>query len=361
MSNLDVIVSCMDRKSGAGEGPASNRYAFWNNKGGTGKTSLAFQSIARYAEKNPQQRILAVDVCPQANLSELMLGGLSNKGSEKLLRRQGLVPRCSLGGYFQLRLPSPYSPPPFSAADFVTHPADYNKGIPANVDLICGDPLLELQSNAVNTLANNSIPGLNSWLAVADWINDLLRPIERQYDVVFFDLNPSFSLYTQIALASSNRIVLPVMADDSSRRAIQNAFSLIFGLKLPSAIYATYAFATKLRDAGRPLPKVHLIAKNRLTQYMGAASAYAAVLAAIEADVNALLSSNPELFTFRDISKGFVEIRDFQTTGVVAFAKGLPFSRLETGKQSINGHRVQVKDDYLVNAKKAIGSLVARL
>lgn len=75
-------------------------YVFWNNKGGTGKTSLAFQAICRYANKNPDKRILAIDMCPQANLSELFLGGLDNNGSRNLLERQGLVPRCSVGGYF---------------------------------------------------------------------------------------------------------------------------------------------------------------------------------------------------------------------------------------------------------------------
>ncbi len=337
------------------------KYAFWNNKGGTGKTSLGFQSINRYAEQNPKKRVLAVDVCPQANLSELMLGGLNHKGSEKLLERQGLVPRCSLGGYFQLRLPSPYTPPSFNANDFITKPNSYNKGVPANVDLVCGDPLLELQANAVNTLANNQIPGTNPWIAVVDWLKDFLDQVEEEYDTVFMDCNPSFSLYTQIALATCDRIVLPVMADDSSRRAIQNAFSLVYGLKLPSEIYAAYAFATKLKVAGRPLPKVHLIVKNRITQYMGAASAYAAVLDEIEMDVSKLLKSNPEIFTFNKIEDGFVEIRDFQTTGVVAFAKGLPFSKLQVGKQSINGHRVQVKEEYLNNAKEAIDNLASLL
>ena len=94
---------------------------------------------------------------------------------------------------------------------------------------------------------------------------------------------------------------------------------------------------------------------------MGAASAYAAVLAAVENDVSKLLKSNPDLFTFKTIEKGFVEIRDFQTTGVVAFAKGLPFSKLQVGKQTINGHRVQVKEDYLENAKSAIETLVSHL
>jgi cellulose biosynthesis protein BcsQ len=337
------------------------RYTFWNNKGGTGKTSLAFQSIARYAEKYPGKRVLAIDICPQANLSELMLGGLNNKGSEKLLARYGSVPRCSLGGYFQLRLPSPYAPPIFNAHDFVTSPSAYNSEIPPNIDLVCGDPLLELQANAVNTLANQNIPGTNAWISVIDWLKTFLEQVEKEYDAVFTDCNPSFSLYTQIALATTDRIILPVMADDSSRRAIQNAFSLIYGLKLPSEIYASYAFATKLRTADRQLPKVHLIAKNRITQYMGSASAYAAVVAAIEADVTRLLRSNPEIFSFGAIGSGVVDIRDFQTTGVVAFAKGLPFSRVSAGKTSINGHRVQVKADYLANCRSAIEDLVGHL
>lgn len=337
------------------------KYAFWNNKGGTGKTSLAFQAITRYAEKHPEKRVLAIDVCPQANLSELLLGGLNNKGSDKLLAQQGLVPRCSIGGYFQLRLPSPYVAPVFNAADFVTKPNTFNKNVPENIDLVCGDPLLELQANAVNTLANNQIPGSNPWISVVDWLADFLKKIENDYDTVFMDCNPSFSLYTQIALAACDRVVLPVMADDSSRRAIQNAFSLVYGLKLPSEIYAAYAFATKLKEASRELPKVHLIVKNRLTQYMGAASAYAAVLAAIEKDVEKLLKSNPEIFNFDAVRQGFVEIRDFQTTGVVAFAKGQPFSRVQVGKQAINGHRVQVRKDYLDNAIEAMEGLVNRL
>jgi len=337
------------------------RYTFWNNKGGTGKTSLAFQAITKYAQLHPKGRVLAIDLCPQANLSELLLGGLNNRGSDKLLARHGLSPRCSIGGYFQLRLPSPYTVPNFTANDFITVPYEFNPGIPENIDLVCGDPLLELQANAVSTLANQNIPGTNAWIAVIDWLDSFLKQIAPNYKAIFMDCNPSFSLYTQIGLAATDRIILPVMADDSSRRAIQNAFSLIYGLKLPSEIYASYAFATKLRDAGRVLPKVHLIAKNRITQYMGSASAYAAVLAAIENDIQSLLSKNPDIFSFTKISEAFVEIRDFQTTGVVAFAKGLPFSMLQAGKQTINGHRVQVKQEYLNNSRKEIAKLASHL
>ncbi|KZS61124.1 ATPase [Mycobacterium kansasii] len=336
-------------------------YGYWNNKGGTGKTSLCFQSVCFYADQHPEERVLVLDVCPQANLSELLLGGLANGGSNRLLARQGAVPRATIGGYFQHRLPAPYQPPVIDPQDYITTPSEFNPEIPNNVDLICGDPLLELQANAISTLANNSIPGTDTWIAVLDWIKDLLSPLAGKYDVAFVDCNPSFSIYTQIALSAVDQMVLPVMADDSSRRAIQNAFSLVYGLKLPSDIYATYAFATRLRNAGRTLPKVHLIVKNRLTQYMGPASAYAAVLNSIDNDVEKLIESNADIFSFVQLDDGLVDVRDFQTTGVVAFAKGTPLYGLKPGKREVMGQRVVVNAPYQQNCVEHMNDLVAKL
>lgn len=338
-------------------------YGFWNNKGGTGKTSLCFQSICFYANQHPDERVLVIDVCPQANLSEMMLGGLANNGSARLLARQGATPRATIGGYFQRRLPSPYTPPAVDPQDYITTPSEFNEEIPENVDLICGDPLLELQSNAISTQANSEIPleDTTAWVAVIDWLKNLLDPVRDKYDVAFVDCNPSFSIYTQIALSTVDRLVLPVMADDSSRRAIQNAFSLVYGLKLPSDIYARYAFATRLRAANRSLPQVHLIAKNRLTQYMGPASAYAAVLNSIDTDVEKLMTSNRDIFTFSDVEDGLVNVRDFQTTGVVAFAKGTPLYALRPGKRDVMGQRIVVNAPYQVQCVAAMNDLVAKL
>lgn len=334
------------------------KYGFWNNKGGTGKTSLNFQAILAFAEKHPDQRILAMDLCPQANLSELMLGGLVGHGSRNLLTIQGQTPRASAGGYFQLRLPSPYAPPSFLPSDFIVNPHRYNSHIPENISLFPGDPLLELQATAVSTLANTQIPGSNPWLAVIDWLRDFIDPITNDYDTAFIDCNPSFSMYTQIALSVVDYLILPVMADDSSRRALQNAFSLIYGLHLPSPIYAQHSFAFKLKNENRTLPKVHLIVKNRLTQYMGAASAYRAVLKSIDDQLQILLSSNPEIFSFTQVTDGVFDMRDFQTTGVVAFAKGQSFSSLNAGRHNISGRRVQIKEEYRRQAAQAIDAFV---
>lgn len=337
------------------------RYAFWNNKGGTGKTSLSFQSICRYATLNPDSRLLVIDVCPQANLSELFLGGLMHDGGNTLLKRQGLSTRCTIGGYFQQRLPNPYGTPTIDTAAFITSPSEYNSEIPTNISLICGDPLLELQANAISTLANNRIPGTNTWIEVIDWISDLLKACSDDYDAVFVDANPSFSIYTQIALSACNRLILPVMADDSSRRAIKNAFSLLYGLRLPSDIYAEHAFATHLQAIERPLPQAHLLVKNRLTQYMGPASAYNAVLQSIKTDLASLLESHPGFFTFSSVPEGIVNVRDFQTAGVVAFARGCPFYSLRSGKFDVGGRRVQVNEEQRELCVQAIDNIATKL
>ena len=336
-------------------------YGFWNNKGGTGKTSLAFQVACSYASTHRDGRVLVVDMCPQANISELFLGGLVNGGSRNLLQQQGKTPRASIGGYFQHRLPAPYTAPSFQPRDFITTPRDFNRNIPGNIDLICGDPLLELQANAMSTLANTQVPGTKTWLSVVDWLSDLLEPIRENYKTIFIDSNPSFSIYTQIALSVVNDLVLPVMADDSSRRALQNAFSLVHGLMLPSPIYADHNFAGRLNDEGRVLPVAKLIVRNRITQYMGDASGYAAVLREIERDVAGLLDSNPEVFSFTSVRDGFISIRDFQTTGVVAAARGCPINRLPSGKLDIRGRRVQVNEDQRLLCVSAIQDLVSLL
>lgn len=289
------------------------------------------------------------------------MGGLNQGGGEVLLMRQGTIQRATISGYFQLRLPSPYSVPLFNPRDYLTKPHEYNQYIQDNIDLLCGDAMLELQSNAISTLANNQIPGTNTWVAIINWLNDFIQPIEKDYDMVFLDANPSFSMYTQIAIATSTKMVLPVMADDSSRRAIQNAFSLVYGLKLPFEIYSKYAFAEKLKEVDMPLPKVYMILKNRLTQYMGAASAYATVLQEIDKDVLSLLKTYPDMFAFKTLDMGIIDVRDFQTTGVVSAARGCPLRKLKSGRLELMGKRVTVREEYRQNCIDNVETIVTRM
>lgn len=172
---------------------------FWNNKGGTGKTSLSFQTICAFASQNAQSRILVIDVCPQANLSELLLGGQEHEGGKNLLVLHGNAGRQSIGGYFQTRLPKPFDNAAVASSGFISKPRDYNSYIPDNISLLAGDPLLELQANAISTLANTQIPGTDSWVAIVSWIRDFIASADGEYDYCFIDMNPSFSMYSDRA------------------------------------------------------------------------------------------------------------------------------------------------------------------
>jgi cellulose biosynthesis protein BcsQ len=334
---------------------------FWNNKGGTGKTSLSLQSICSFAMQNPQSKILVFDVCPQANLSELFLGGQENGGGKHLLMLHGEIVRRSIGGYFQDRLPKPFDSNGILPTNYISQPNLINAKIPNNISLVAGDPLLELQSNAISTLANTQIPGTNSWAAVSSWVKDFIAACDSDFDYCFIDMNPSFSMYTQIAIAACQRLVLPVTADDSSRRGIQNAISLIFGMKLPSEIYAQHNFHTRMSEAKMPLPKIHMIVKNRLTQYVRVAKGYAAVLDGIDSDLTAVHKARPDYFTFTDPRDGLMEVKDFQTAGVVAFARGTPFSTMSAGTLSVASQRVQVNATQLAENQKIVDDLAVRL
>ena len=61
------------------------------------------------------------------------------------------------------------------------------------------------------------------------------------------------------------------------------------------------------------------------------------MLKSIDQDVSNFLRSNGEIFTFAKIGQGVVDIRDFQTTGVVAFARRCPFYMLASGKLEVMG------------------------
>lgn len=339
------------------------KYTFWNNKGGTGKTSLCFQTITEYAINFPEKKILCIDLCPQANLSELMLGGLLGNGGQILSKLWENGSRNSIGGYFQIRLSNPYNIPSVDFKQFISKPNTYNVNIPKNVDLIAGDRIIELQANSISALSITQIPGVDTYIKIVSWLRDLLEsiPDSDSYDDVFIDTNPSFAIYTQIALTATERLIIPVMADDSSRRALRNVFSLIYGLNLPSTIYNQYAYNAKIANAGLALPKIHLIVKNRLTQYMGPASAYHSVLTSINSDMQEILTANPEIFTFSRIGDGIVEVRDFQTTGVVAFAKATPFSKLAIGRHDIFGNETQVRQDYLDNCITSLNNIIDKI
>lgn len=115
--------------------PLKDSYVIWNNKGGVGKTTLTFHLATHYAMRNPDRKVLVIDLCPQANVSMALLGSSDPQGTQQnvttLFREKKTI------SYYLQKVTKPLST--VEPVDFLTHVSDYNNQIPKNIELLCGD------------------------------------------------------------------------------------------------------------------------------------------------------------------------------------------------------------------------------
>ncbi|MGH9345309.1 MAG: ParA family protein, partial [Terriglobia bacterium] len=292
------------------------RYAIWNNKGGVGKTFLSFVIASEYARTHSDARVVLIDMCPQANLSEIALGG-NSKGGKQLETMLKKSHRKTIGGYFDLRLSSPFKPTG-NESSFVVQLSQFNSHLPKNMLFVVGDPSLELQSQTINQIAILPQPQ-NAWGLVHRWLIDLVDGIQAQHPsaVFFIDCNPSFSAYTELAVLAANRLIVPCTADGSSARAIDNIGQLVYGVGVPASYVATH-FATRANQQNLPVPSIHVVGMNRTTQYdRKASSAFTAMYNDIKSRVMALRKTKPLIFSLPAATSPFFDVPDAHTISVV--------------------------------------------
>jgi cellulose biosynthesis protein BcsQ len=266
-------------------GATLTSYAFWNNKGGVGKSFLCFIASCEYAHRHPDTDVYVIDLCPQGNVSETLLGGYESSPLA-LLELTERQPRATIAGYLEARLSSPFRQLD-DIEPFVVRPVEFNKSIPSNLYLVCGDNLLEVISEAIRQTSQLAIP-VDSWKQVIEWVRDLGVGLDRRSGdrptVTMIDCNPSFAIYTQLALVAARNIVVPFTADDSSRRAIENVVALAYGVgDAHVAAYSSISFAKRAREEGVSVPLLHTFVSNRVTRYEGRPSkAFEAVAKTIQ-------------------------------------------------------------------------------
>lgn len=321
------------------------RYAIWNNKGGVGKTFVTFVTACEYARQHPDVPVVIVDMCPQANVSEIVLGG-NGLGSRNLQTLLSKSSRQTVGGYFDARITSPHTLTG-TESSFVVKAMDFNKNLDQNIHLVAGDPSLEIQSQAMAQIGAQTLPP-DSWKNVHLWLLDLIRAIRTRLPgaVFFIDCNPSFSSYTELALVAAERLIVPCTADGSSARAISNIGQLIYGIGVPAS-YAAVNFASRATAAGVALPSIHVVPLNRSTQYDKSASkAFGAMYGEIQRRVLALAKADPSRFTAIGQNL-FMDIPDAHSVSVVASHEGLPLHQIKLGPYTIYGNQTQVRKDSL--------------
>lgn len=355
----------------------TNIYAFYNNKGGVGKTTLCQNAACLYADENPDKLVLIIDLCPQANISQFLLGG-GKKGYTANQKLQSQATRRNIVGFMDwlLKGNSAFTSIPSS---YMQNVRKYNPAITKNVHLIAGDSFLESLAMALNFATMN--PGnVNAWMEYVTAIRRLCdcELAKTEYDnmTVFIDCNPSFSIYTQMALVSSDNIILPVMADFSSLEGIKGLMMLLYG-KYPSAAAKKYAdnvltFNKQINNFGLSLPTIFEIPFNNFTANMGVANAYASIRTEISEFAWQQYVSYPSVFTHLTPPPTnnkqwealyMSNVKDFHTSGKVSASLGIPLHKLpeRTSYTMPDGTDIKLPKDNYSDSLTHLSDFVSKL
>ena len=336
------------------------RYAIWNNKGGVGKTFLTFVLATEYARKNPDKHVIVVDMCPQADVSEVLLGG-SRDGADNLQRL--ISQRRTVGGYFDERLRFPHDKTGREAS-FSVNVCNYNKDIPQNVSLVAGDPLLELQVQTIDKIAAQKLPK-DSWKNVHSWVVDLERCISSAFPhsaLVLIDCNPSFSSYTEQAVLAVERLIIPCSPDSSSARAIKNVSKLPYGHKVPKA-YQGIIFSDKVRENSMSSPKIHRVLLSRINiSNNRPLGAFEAVKNQLKDEIKELWDKDSEHKIFSAPLKSlFQNMPNAHIVATVATHTGAPLGGLRPGPYRVKDTLTQIRAEPLRRYRDAVENIVETL
>ncbi|AOD13534.1 ParA family protein [Xanthomonas fragariae] len=352
-------------------------FAFYNNKGGVGKTTLCQNTACLYAEENPNELVLVIDLCPQANISQFLLGG-GHKGYSANQKLQTTASRRNIVGFMDWLLSgnSGFTSIPSS---YATKVSTVNTLISDNLYLIAGDSFLESLALALNFATMNPA-NIGAWQEYVTAIRRLcdleLQLTSYRKAKVFVDCNPSFSIYTQMALVSSDYLVIPMMADFSSLEGIKGILMLLYG-KYPSAATKNYAskvvtFNRQISTSGLKLPKLYEFPFNNFTSNKGVAGAYLSVRGELVEYCYDQYKKDPAIFASRSTrpttesewEELFVsDVKDFHTSGKVSSSLGIPLHKLplQTDYLMPNGDLINLPKKNYEQALKHLKDFAAKI
>ncbi|MCK6462201.1 MAG: AAA family ATPase [Candidatus Pacebacteria bacterium] len=189
--------------------PRSKKLLFANNKGGVGKTTLAFNCGMSFAKQG--YKTVLVDLDPQCNLSRLALGDLhyTNTLFSSTYKDIFNVLKGIIEGGADIDLSVPIIPVSNSEK---------------NLFLLKGNVNLSLYENLLVSAYGQAAAGQQLGYFQTSAIDRFLREMgmRDEIDIFVIDTSPSLSLLNQIIFLGSDYFAVPVMSDAFSVQGIEN-------------------------------------------------------------------------------------------------------------------------------------------
>jgi cellulose biosynthesis protein BcsQ len=180
--------------------------AFFNNKGGVGKTSLVYHCAWMFAELG--HRVLAVDLDPQSNLSIMALDEERLEAlwpdHEHPQTLQGAVAPL-FGGTGDIRLA-------------------HIESLADRLGLLVGDLALSRIEDDLSTEWPRCLEGRERAFRVTTAFWRVIRDAadSHQADLVLIDVGPNLGAINRAALVASSHVVVPVAPDLFSLQGLRN-------------------------------------------------------------------------------------------------------------------------------------------
>ncbi|MBI5022645.1 MAG: AAA family ATPase [Candidatus Magasanikbacteria bacterium] len=188
--------------------PRSKKLIFVNNKGGVGKTTLAFNCAVSFAKLGYKTALIDLD--PQCNLTRLAMGEdyyLKNLFSENEKTIYDVL-RGVIEGGGDINL----------AVKFI--PVKVN----ANLLLLKGDINLSVYEGLLSTAYGQAASGQPIGYFQTSAIDRFLREkgLSEQIDIFIIDTSPSLGLLNQMILLGADYFVVPMLPDAFSVQGVEN-------------------------------------------------------------------------------------------------------------------------------------------
>ena len=308
-----------------------SRYAVSIFRGGIGKTTLAFNLAFEMSRHDP---ILVADVCPQRNLSELLLGDDLHSSGPDIY--DALVPYVAAG------------------MDHVD-PGALSMRISQSCNAFRGGKksFAIKGSNALFLFASSLYGGLNQ-LSVMDpakraqAMGKILLGLRTLLDLeaeavgatkTLIDTSPFFGGATHLAWMAAEALVVPIRVDQSSLEAFDLTLRMLEDSRMDFLRYSGEA------NFAHAAPKIQVIAMTHCGWSRTHANTPDQSTQAFVQQVINKIKGKQHLFAASNPLDSIVLLDDFHSAGRISGNTRTPLATLDVGRfVTIEGRRLQVNE-----------------